>query len=115
MRNQPLLEPSRRREASNQELQSQLALELLLNLYAVVASLVLLRNLLLLLGVDDGIWIGRTIYRLSRPFTLPFELLPGSSTIIIGDVTLGDLTLLAIVIMFPLGVYAQGTRRREKR
>jgi hypothetical protein len=115
MRNQPLLEPSRRREASNQELQSQLALELLLNLYAVVASLVLLRNLLLLLGIDDGIWIGRTIYRLSRPFTLPFDLLPGSSTMVVGDVTLGDLTLLAIVIMFPLGVYAQGTRRREKR
>jgi hypothetical protein len=115
MRNQPLLEPSRRREASNQEMQSQLALELLLNLYAVVASLVLVRTLLLLLGVDDGIWIGRTIYRLSKPFTLPFELLPGSATMIVGDVTLGDLTLLAIVIMFPLGVYAQGTRRREGR
>ena len=114
MRNQPLLEPSRRREASNQELQSQLALELLLNLYAVVASLVLLRNLLLVLGVDDGIWIGRTIYRLSKPFTLPFELLPSSATTIVGDVTLGDLTLLAIVIMFPLGVYAQGTRRAKR-
>jgi hypothetical protein len=114
MRNQQLLEPSRRREASNQELQSQLALELLLNLYAVVASLVLLRNLLLVLEVDDGIWIGRTIYRLSKPFTLPFELLPGSGTTIIGDVTLGDLTLLAIVIMFPLGVYAQGTRRAKR-
>jgi hypothetical protein len=115
MRNQPLLEPSRRREASSQELQSQLALELLLNLYAVVASLVLLRCLLLTLSVDDGIWIGRTIYRLSKPFTLPFSVLPGSATTIIGEVTLGDLTLLAIVILFPLGVYAQGTRGRAKR
>jgi hypothetical protein len=115
MRNQPLLEPSRRREASKQELQSQLALELLLNLYAVVASLVLLRILLLVLRVDDSVWIGRTIYQLSRPFTLPFDLLPGSGRSIFGQVTIGDLTLLAIVVMFPLGVYAQGTRRGEKR
>jgi hypothetical protein len=113
MRNRTLIQVAQRREASSQELQSQLALELLLNVYAVVGSLILVRCLLLLLGIDDRIWIGHTIYKLSRPFVMPFTWLPGSSLTFIGDLTVGDLTLLAIVIMFPLGVYAYGTRRRE--
>ncbi len=112
MRNRTLIQATQRREASSQELQSQLALELILNVYAVVGSLILIRCLLLLLQVGDRIWIGQTVYKLSHPFVLPFTWLPGSSRIIIGDLTVGDLTLLAIVIMFPLGVYAYGTRRK---
>jgi hypothetical protein len=113
MRNRTLIQATQRREASSEELQSQLALELILNVYAVVGSLILIRCLLLLLQVGDRIWIGRTVYKFSHPFVLPFTLLPGSSRVIIGDLTVGDLTLLAIVIMFPLGVYAYGTRRKR--
>jgi uncharacterized protein YggT (Ycf19 family) len=113
MRNRTLIQVAQRREASSQELQSQLALELILNVYAVVGSLILIRCLLLWLKVDDRIWIGRTVYKLSGPFAKPFTWLPGSALTIVGDLTVGDFTLLAIVIMFPLGVYAYGTRRRN--
>jgi len=113
MRNRTLIPSPQKREASGQELQSQLALELILNVYAVVSALILIRCLLLLLQVGDRIWIGETVYKISHPFVLPFTLLPGSSRVILGDVTVGDLTLLAIVIMFPLGVYAHGTRRKR--
>ena len=113
MKNRTLMQVAQRREASNQELQSQLALELILNLYAVIGSLILIRCLLLFLGVDDRVWIGRTIYKISGPFVKPFTFLPGSGLTIVGDLTVADFTLLAIVILFPLGVYAYGTRKRK--
>lgn len=115
MRNRTLIQTTQRREAASQERQSQVALELLLNVYAIVGSLVIIRCLLLLLQVGDRIWIGRTVFRLTHLFVLPFTLLPGSSRIMVGDLTVGDLTLLAIVIMFPLGIYAYGTRQQRPR
>src|SRR4051795_2718944 len=114
MRNRTLIQVTQRREAAGQELQSQLALELILNVYAVVSALILIRCLLLFLQVGDRIWIGETVYKVSHPFVLPFSFLPGSSRLIVGDLTVGDLTLLAIVIMFPLGVYAYGVRRKRR-
>ncbi|MGI8477926.1 MAG: hypothetical protein ACR2OO_16385 [Thermomicrobiales bacterium] len=94
------------RPGSPQEAQSQIALELVLNLYAVLGALVVVRSLLLALRVDDRVWIGRSIYGVTRLIEKPFTYVPGSAREILGNFTLADLTLLAGVILFPLGILA---------
>jgi hypothetical protein len=108
-----VIEPPRLPGGTSQELKSQIALELLLNVYAIVGALVLLRTLLLTIGVDDQLWLGSTIYRLSDPIIKPLTLLPGSTLVVFHSLTVADLTLLAGVVLFPLGIYARGTSRNQ--
>jgi len=76
-----------------QEIRSQVALELLLNGYAAGAALVMLRTLLLALGVDKHLWIGRAIYGPSRLLIAPFSFVPGSGLEVVGHLTLADATV----------------------
>lgn len=108
-----VIEPPRLPGGTSQEFKSQIALELLLNVYAVIGALVLLRTLLLTIGVDDQLWLGSTIYRLSNPIVKPLTLLPGSNFEVFHSLTVADLTLLAGVVLFPLGIYARGARRNQ--
>jgi hypothetical protein len=110
-----VIEPPRLPGGTSQEIKSQIALELLLNVYAVVGALVLLRTLLLTIGVDDQLWLGSTIYRLSDPIVKPLTLLPGSNVTLFQSLTIADLTLMAGVVLFPLGIYARGTSRHQPR
>jgi hypothetical protein len=105
-----IIEPPRLRGTS-QEIRSQVAMELLLNLYAVLGAAVLIRSLLLSLEMSNQIWIGRTVYRLTDPFILPLSFLPGADRVVIGALTLADLTILSGVVLLPLGLYALGVRR----
>lgn len=97
-----------------QEIRSQVALELLLNAYAAGAALVMLRTLLLTLGVDRHLWIGRAIYGPSRILISPFAFVPGASLELIGHLTLADATIFAGVVLFPLGMLVLGERRKHR-
>src|ERR687896_778946 len=89
---------------------SQLALELALLLYAAAVALVLARIVLLALGVDHRLWIGRRFYRFTDPIVDALARLPGAERTFVGDVTLPDLTLVALLALVPLGMVARARR-----
>lgn len=93
-----------------QEQRSQVAMEIFLILYAVVATIVLMRTVLVLLDVNDRVWIGSFVYSLTAPVTNVLERVPGFTVQLIGPFTLVDLLLLAAIVLFPLGLLATSTR-----
>jgi hypothetical protein len=101
--------PQARRRA--QEQRSQVALEVLLVLYAIAATVVLARTVLILLHVSDRIWIGQMVYGLTSLLTDPLSSVPGFSAELIGPLTMVDLLLLGLVALFPLGLMATSRRR----
>lgn len=105
-----VIEPPRIRGAS-QEIRSQVALVLLLNAYAVIGAAMVLRCLLRALGVSDRIWLGDFVYGWTGLLVRPLEFLPGAGFEVHRALTVADLTLLAGVVLFPLGIYARGARR----
>ncbi|MGH2559348.1 MAG: hypothetical protein ACRDJH_09805 [Thermomicrobiales bacterium] len=108
------IQPPRARGTS-QEIRSQVALEILLNAFAVVGAAVLLRCLLLGLGVSERLWLGRFVYELTDVFIMPLSVLPGAGNEIYRSLTIADVTMSAGVILFPLGLYARGGRRQRAR
>lgn len=94
----------------NQEQRSQLATELLILVYAVIATIILIRTVLVLLEITERIWIGSFIYGLTAPVTGALSQLPGFDRALIATLTLTDLVLLAIVVLFPLGLVATSGR-----
>jgi hypothetical protein len=104
------MEPFGTKQAQPFAGRSQIAVELALFVYAVIAALVLIRLTLLLLYVDHRLWIGRTFYRYTDPIVNLLGRLPGADRTIIRDVTLPDLTLLALVTLVPLAMIARGRR-----
>lgn len=101
--------PQARRRA--QEQRSQVAFEVLLILYAIGATIVLARTVLILLHVSDRIWIGRVIFGLTSLITDPLASVPGFSAQLVGPLTMVDLLLLGLVALFPLGLMATSRRR----
>lgn len=80
-------------------------------LYAIVATVVIARTVLILLSVSDRIWIGRLIYGMTSLFTEPLSTVPGFSVQLVGPLTMVDLLLLGLVALFPLGLLATSKRR----
>ena len=83
---------------------SQIALEVVVNLYAAIAVLFVARAVLLVGDVDSRVWIGRMVYRFTDPLVVPFGLLPGANRTFIGKFGLADFTILAIVVLIPLSL-----------
>lgn len=92
------------------EARNKVALEVLLFLYAVGAAVVVLRTILLLVGVTDRVWIGRIVFGSTAILTDVLAKVPGFGHAILGPFTMVDLLLLAIVILFPLGLLATSPR-----
>ena len=108
------IEPPRPpRHGAAQELKSQLALELALNGYAVVGAAIFIRCLLLSVGVDDRLWIGSAILSPTDILVRPLAILPGADFELAGHLTLADATLLAAVVLVPIGIVARPLRPRE--
>jgi hypothetical protein len=108
----PVEPPRPPRRGAAQELQSQIFLEILIHAYAIGGAFVLLRCLLLSFSIDKNYWIGSMILGITDLIADPLHRLPGSGSVVIGDLTLVDLTLLAGVAMFPIGIYALPRRRQ---
>jgi hypothetical protein len=100
--------------SSSQEIRSHLAFELLLNAYAIGGALMIFRALLKALEVDGNLWVGAAIYGITDLIERPISLLPGSDSIVFGDMTLADSTLVALVVLFPLGLLVWGNRRNAE-
>lgn len=109
-----MIELPRPRPGAPLVMRSQIALELCLNLYALLGVAIFARCLLLALGVDRRLWIGALVYRATDLLALPLTLLPGASRTLIGDAALPDLTLLALLVLVPLGALALAPRRRRE-
>jgi len=92
---------------------SQLATELLLTSFALVGSIIVLRTMLVVLDISDRIWIGEFIYGLTSPVTQMLDFLPGAGREIYRNLTTVDVTLLAFLCLFLLGVIATGRRYDE--
>lgn len=99
-----------RRIARSQPAGSQLAIELALAGYAIVAALVIVRALLLSVGISGSLWVGSFIYGITDPAAAILKMVPGGDFRIINRLTLADLTLLAAVVAFPLFLLARGPR-----
>ncbi|MGC4190335.1 MAG: hypothetical protein QM589_03765 [Thermomicrobiales bacterium] len=91
---------------------SQLPMELLLTAYAAVSAIILLRTVLVAMDVTDRIWIGEFVYGITDRVTTLLDRLPGATTVIALNLSVSDLTLLAPVVLFPLGLIAVGGRDR---
>lgn len=100
--------PQQRRRLNEQR--NQVALEVLILLYAIGATLVVVRTIVLLLNVSDRIWIGRVTYGLTSVVTDPLQKVPGFGVQLLGPLTMVDLLLLAIVVLVPLGLIASSPR-----
>lgn len=93
-----------------QEQRSQVALEVVLILWAIASTMILARTILILMHINDRIWIGQFVYGMTRPVAQFLDSIPGLSRIIVGPLSLTDMVLLAVVILFPLGLLATSTR-----
>ncbi|MCC6673567.1 MAG: hypothetical protein IT339_00110 [Thermomicrobiales bacterium] len=99
-----------RRIARSQPVGSQLAIELALTGYAIVAGLIIVRSLLLSVGISGSLWVGSFIYGITDPVASILKLVPGGDFRLVNRLTLADLTLLAAVVAFPLFLLARGPR-----
>ncbi len=107
-----MLERSPRR-GNTQMMRSQLATELLLNAFAVVAVVIVMRLILVLLDISERIWIGALVYGLTDPVVDLLARIPGADRPIFGELTLAEMTLASVLILFPLGIVATaGATRR---
>ena len=100
--------PQQRRRIS--EARNKVALEVLLTVYALSATIVIIRTIMLLIGVTERVWIGRVVFGLTSPFTNAMAKVPGFGHQIAGPFTMVDIMLIAIVILFPLGLLATSPR-----
>lgn len=100
--------PQQRRRIN--EARNQVALEVLMVIYALAATAIIVRTIVLLLGISDRIWIGRVIYGATSVVTDPLQNVPGFGTQLVGPLTMVDLLLLAVVILVPLGLLASSPR-----
>ncbi|MDQ2683245.1 MAG: hypothetical protein M3Y37_06930 [Chloroflexota bacterium] len=91
---------------------SQLPTIILLNMYAAAAALFVSRAALKAFEISERYWVGRQIFSATDPFARVLELLPGATNRYVGQMTLGDLTLVIGVILFPLGILGFAGRRR---
>lgn len=97
----------------SRERRSTIGLEILLILYAVAATIVLARTVLVVLDISGRVWIGSFIYGLTGPVTDALAAVPGFSYPLIGPLTMVELILIGGVVLFPLGLAATSGRQRR--
>lgn len=100
--------PQQRRRMTEQR--NKVALEVLLFFYSIVATVVIVRTVMLLFGVTDRVWIGRVVYGSTSLITDALGNIPGFGHQLVGPFTMVDLLLLALVVLFPLGLLASSSR-----
>jgi hypothetical protein len=81
--------------------------------YSVVAAAILFRTVLVALGISDRVWLGEFVFGLAAPVTDVLASFPGATREVFGRLTLLDVTLLAAIVLFPLGVIATGDKDRR--
>lgn len=101
------------RRGAAQEFKSQLALELALNALAIVGAAIIARCFVLTLSLDERLWLGSTLIQRTDIVVTPFSIVPGSDFRLLGNLSLVDATLLAIVFLIPIGFLARPARGQQ--
>ncbi|MDQ4045595.1 MAG: hypothetical protein M3173_09135 [Chloroflexota bacterium] len=101
----------RRRRVS--ETRSSALAGVVLNVYAAIAAVVVLRTVLIALGATESIWMGRFVFGMTSRVTDIMELLPGATREIVGPFTVIDISFIGLVLLFPLGIIAAGGTLRR--
>lgn len=102
-----------RRPGARTEQGSQTATEALLLIYAIVASLVLIRTMYLTAGILDSLWAGGFIYTVTDLLVLPLTIIPGGGVEIVNLLTLADLALSGLTFSIPFVLLAMGRNRHS--
>lgn len=89
---------------------SQLALRLAIAVYAALCCAVALRCAVLALALPDGVWSVSAILAVSSPIILPLTVVAPASRVVVGALTLSDLTATMLLLALPLALL--GRRRR---
>lgn len=90
---------------------SQLAVRLGIALYAALCTAVALRCTILVLDLPATVWSVGAILSASSPVVLPFTIVPAASRVVVGAVTLSDLTATLLLLALPLALL--GRRQRQ--
>lgn len=86
-----------------------------LNVYAAIAAVIVLRTVLVAFDATESIWIGRFVFGLTSRVTDILEMLPGATRDLWGPFNVIDLSLIGLVLLFPLGMVASGGNLRRRR
>ena len=89
---------------------SQLALRLAIAVYAALCCAVALRCAVLALALPGGVWSVSAILAVSSPIIVPLAIVPGANRVVVGALTLSDLTATLLLLALPLALL--GRRRR---
>ncbi|CAN5307997.1 MAG: hypothetical protein H0U38_06055 [Chloroflexia bacterium] len=105
---------ARRRRMRTAEARSYSITVAILYVYALFASIIVMRTVLVAFGATESVWTGRFVYGLTSRATDVLEALPGANREIWGPFTMVDISLLGLVLLFPLGLVAtSGTLNRR--
>ena len=88
---------------------SELAVRLGIAVYAALCVAIALRLVVLMLDLPASVWSVDAILSASAPVVLPFTVVPAASRVVIGAVTLSDLTATSLLLALPLALL--GRRR----
>ena len=89
---------------------SQLALRLGIAVYAALCAAIALRCAVLVLNLPTTVWSVGAILSASSPVVRPFTVVPAASHVVVGAVTLSDLTATLLLLALPLALL--GRRQR---
>jgi hypothetical protein len=89
---------------------SQLAVRLGIAVYAALCAAIALRCAILVLDLPASVWSVGAILSASSPAVLPLTVVPAAGRVVVGAVTLSDLTAMLLLLAVPLALL--GRRRR---
>ena len=89
---------------------SQLAVRLGIAVYAALCCAIALRCAVLTLALPSSVWSVGAILSLSWPIVVPLTSVPPARRVVVGLVTLSDLTAMLLLLALPLALV--GRRKR---
>src|SRR5215218_3543731 len=94
----------RSRRAAALTARSQLALRLAIAVYAALCAAIALRCAILILDLPASVWSVGAILSASSPVVRPFSVVPAASRVVVGALTLSDLTATLLLLALPLAL-----------
>lgn len=105
---------SRQRRSRAAEARSHSVTVVMLNVYAAVAAIIVMRTVLVAFEAKESIWMGRFVFSLTSWVTDVLEAVPGATREIWGPFNMVDISLLGAVLLFPLGLVASSGRLKRQ-
>lgn len=108
-----LEQEERRRRVRTVDARSYAVTMAILTVYAALASIIVMRSVLVALDATESVWMGRFVFGITSRVTDFMAEFPGATREILGPLNVIDLSLLGVVLLFPLGLVAtSGTLKR---